>query len=368
MKPDRRDTELLRLAGKYRWLPYAGLGAYGLDALAETAAILFKTGYIGISRNKRYLKPAPKGYAYLEQAGYFYDTAARRAYAGSTTLRRRLEVSAIMLTCLRAGIDVLRDEVDALREQPVFFPAFDLRAGGVNVMSNANCAGFGHFGNTAYMLHYVSPQSAGMYLMNELSIFHRLSSVFAQSLSTPAALIFAGPGYGEIYARLHEAAPSTRHGVRGFTDFPEIFRRADLPVHLLSCDETGAMQLALMRQPDYKAKLARAAYWSGWVPHDEQIPCADGRVGDAPLVVAADMDIRRIGKVCDAARRLGKSKVMIAAFQSQLEDFLMKVFPSDGMVTHFCIDRPILDAAFQGGFSLYAGEAPDMPGAGDGRA
>ena len=315
--------------------------------------MLFKTGYISISRSKQYLKLSQKGFDYLADQGYAYDTAAKRAYVGSPTLRRRLEVSEIMLTALRAGIDVLRDHVDALRDQPVFYPAFDLRTGDINVMGNANCAGFGHWGNKAYMLHYVSPESCGMYLINELGILHKLSSVFAPNLSTPTAMILAGPSYQRVYEQLHDTKLTKRHGSRGFTDFSEIYRRADLPIHLLSNDETGAMQLALMRYPDYNEKIARVAFGKQWNPHDSQIREADGSVGGNPLVIASDMNIQRVGRVCAAARRFGKTKVMIAAFQSQMEGLLFQVFPPDGVITHLCIEQQVLDAAFST-FSLYA--------------
>jgi hypothetical protein len=362
MMLDRRDIELLRLAGKYRWLPYDSLDLFGLPGLAATAEALSINDYLSIARNRRYMTPAPRGYEYLEHERYAYDATIKRAYANSPILRRRLETSEIMLTCLRAGIDVLRDEVDALRDQPVFFPAFDFRSGDVNVMNNAACAGFGHFGGGAYMFHYAGPENGGMYLLNELGVFHRLASVFAEDLGTPLALIFAGTSYRRIHTRLFDTPLSKRHGVRGFIDFAEIYRRSELPVHLLSCDETGATQLALMRQPEYNAKIARTAYGAAWRPRDDQIPDADGSVGGNPLVIAADMDIRRAAKVIDAARRLGKAKVMIAAFQSQLDDFLMDIFPPDDMTVHFCIDRQILEAAFQNGLTLYDGAPAWTPG------
>jgi hypothetical protein len=349
---DNREIELLRLAAKYRWLPFSDLDVYSERGMKEIAKLLSKTGHIGISRNKIYIKPTPKGYSYLNDIGYPYEAPARRAYANSTTLRRRLETSEIMLTCHRAGIDTLRDDVDALADQPVFLPAFDFRTIDANVMSNAKCAGFGHFGNKAYMFHYVNEQNGGMYMINETGIFHNLSSVFSESLDKPKGGIFAGPNYREIFACLSKTDSSTSRGIMGFFSFAEVYRQTVWPIHLLSCDEVGAIQLALMRQPDYNAKIAQTAFGGDWSPPDKEIPFADGSIRGDPLVIAADMNIRRIQKVCKAIAQLGKKRVLIAAFQSQLDSLLWDIFPSCDLFKHYAIDRPVLDAAFPGEFSL----------------
>ena len=351
MMLDHRDILVLRLAGKYRWLPFDILDRYNLASLADDIAMLAKTGYLGISRNKRYVKLMPKGYEYLDEHGYNYEVPAKRAYESSITLRRRLTVSEIMLTCLRAGIDVLQDHVDALREQPVFLPAFALRLGDINVMSNASCAGFGHWGNKAFMLHYVSCCSRGMYLINELSILHKLSSVFAPGFDTPTAMIFAGSGYRTVYDQVHDTVSSGRHGGKGFYDFSEVYKRADLPIHLLACDETGAKQLALMRQTDHNNRIAHVAFGGRWRPRDEALPVADGSVDGTPLVIAADMDIQRVLKVIAMAKRLNHRVVMVAAFKEQLEALLFEILPMD-FVKALAISQPVLEAAFGNDFSL----------------
>jgi len=355
MKPDSRDIELLRLTGKFRWLPFDVLGKFGFINLPETVGMLSKLGYISISRNKRYFMPAQKGLDMLSGLGYAFDTATNRAYSGSITLRRRLDAASIMLTALRAGIDTLRDDVDSLKDQPVFLPSFAFRSASANPMSNSTCAGFGHWGNKAYMLHYISPESNGMFLMNELKTFHNLSSVFSTRLDEPEAMVFAGGSYTQVYEQITQKAQSKNHGIRGFADFADVYKRVDLPIHLLSCDEAGAVQLALMRQPAYNARLAHTAFGNRWVPRDEQIPEADGLIdGDRTLLIAADMDIRRAGRVVEDAKRLGKKGVALVAFKEQLEGLLMHLFPRNTHLVHLQIKQPVLDAAFGKGFSLYS--------------
>ena len=353
MKPDRRDLELLRLVGRYRWLPLGTFGKFGFAGIHDAIEELSKIGYISISRNKRYIMVAPKGCTLLNELGFKCDTSVKRAYENYGTLRRRLEAGSIMLTALRAGIGAQCVDVDALRNQPTFLPSFALRTAAANPMSNGTCAGFGHWGGKSYMLHYASSENKGMYLTNELKTFHNLGSVFSERLDEQEAMVFAGDSYKQAYAQIKLKAASSRHGVKGFSDFAEIYRSVDIPVHLLSCDETGAMQLALMRQPGYNARIAKAAYGERWAQRDEQIPDADGSIdGGRTLLIAADMDVRRAVRVVEDAKNLGKKGVALIAFKEQLEGLLMGLFPHDGFVTYLQIKQQVLDAAFGKGFSL----------------
>ena len=108
----------------------------------------------------------------------------------SPALRRRLEVGTVLLTCLGAGIEPAYDKVERLKRQPVFLPAFALRGGDGNLMNAASCVGFGHWGDHAYLLQYVSRQTPGFFMNNELSHLYNLASVFSERLDTPQVLLF----------------------------------------------------------------------------------------------------------------------------------------------------------------------------------
>ena len=356
MQLDGRDLTILRLAGSYRWLPYGILSQLGLISRNGEISLLVKLGLLSLSSKNRYIKLTQQGYDTLHKHGYDYDPGSKRAYANSAALRRRLEVSSVALTALRAGIDVLPDDIDALSSQPTFFPAFSLRTGGSNLMNAANCAGFGHWGDNGYMLQYVSPDSCGMYLTNELSHFHNLSPIFDSKLKTKLSMILAGSSYSDIYKQLSGNAPSSRHGKHGFHDFWDVCRKTDMPIHLLSCDGTGAMQLAIMRQPDYNARIAKAAFGGDWNQYDDNIPDADGSVNGNPLVIAADVDKHRVERICKLARSQGRSEVMIAALKNQLEDFYKPCFPKGSLITLLSIGQPVLDDAFGKGLSLFSME------------
>lgn len=76
----------------------------------------------------------------------------------------------------------------------------------------------------------------------------------------------------------------------------------------------------------------------------------------APLITAADMDIRRVRRVIADAKRFGVKEILLAAFRIQMEGLLMELFPRDGMIARLSIEQPVLDAAFGKDFSLYSME------------
>jgi len=347
---DRRDLDILRLAGKYRWLPYDILGKFGFDDLVCEIEKLALNRLVYISKN-RYINLTPKGYALLQSVGYNYSPGVKRAYAGSPTLRRRLEAAEIMLTALRAGINVYQDGTDSLRNQPMFLPAFSIQDE-TKFMSTANFAGFGHWGNKAYMLQYVGSESVGMYMSSEQMYFKNLESAFDNTLKTPSALIFAGSSYEQVYEQICDTTPSNRHGVKGFYDFWDVWQKTDMPIHLLSCDEIGAMQLAFMKEPDLNARIAKIAYGEK-LEYDTEIPESDGKVcGDATLIIAADMNMRRVFSAIESSRKMGRKEVMVVAYKEQLQSLLLHILPFNGLVKPLFIE-PMIDKVFSKELPLY---------------
>lgn len=349
---DRRDLELLHLVGRYRWLPYGRFDDYGLSGLDAAVRLLAHGGLVSISRNKEYLKLTPGGLELLDRLGYAYDAGTKKAYSGSSALRRRLEVAHIMLACLRAGIDVAPGDSLKLSRQPTYLPAFVFKKDGNHQMSSATCAAFGSFGNTGYMFHYVGPLNRGMLLTIELGYLSGLAAIFSSRIDRPRALIFSGDSYQALYRQLRNQQPSKRHGKRGFKDYWHVYRYLDLPIHLMACNEIGAMQLAIMRMPDYRSKIALTAAGYGDSP-DSDIPELDGFMNGKPLIIAVDMDIRRVLRVYHAAREQGHPEILVAALPAQIEEVLREAVPQDGAATFLKIEMPVLKAAFGKDFSLY---------------
>lgn len=358
---DRRDFGLLRLAGAYQWLPLAPLQVLSpLKQLYREAELLVAVGLLAFSRNGEYLAPSPEGYQFLVEHDLNYQPPSKRPYTNSPALRRRLAVGTILLTCLSAGIEPALDKVERLKRQPVFLPAFALRTGDGNLMNAAGCAGFGHWGDTAYMVQYVSADSLGFFMNNELAHLHNLASVFSERLDTPQALLLTGESYRSIYEVLTRQTPSQRNGKKGFVDYSQAYPRLGLPACLLSCDDTGALQLAIMRQADYHSRIAKAAFGTRWTPEDSRLPEADGQVDGNPLIIAVDMDLRRLERVCRDARQQGRKEILIAALEGQMSGLLLDFFPKDAPIRPLRINGKVLSAAF-GGECVLGDPWPDAP-------
>ena len=119
----------------------------------------------------------------------------KRPYAQSSALRRRLEVGTVLLTCLGAGIEPAYDKVDRLKTPTGFSPRFRPARRGRQSDERRQLCRFGHWGNHAYLLQYVSRQNPGFFMNNELSHLYNLASVFSERLDTPQALLLAGESY-----------------------------------------------------------------------------------------------------------------------------------------------------------------------------
>ena len=358
---DRRDFGLLRLAGAYQRLPLAPLRALSpLKQLYREAELLSALGLLVFSRSGEYLSLSPEGYQFLSTFDLNFQPPAKRPYSNSAALQRRLEVGSILLTCLSAGIEPALDKVERLKHQPVFLPAFALRTGDGNLMNAAGCAGFGHWGNTAYMVQYVSEHSAGFFMNNELAHLHNLASVFSERLDTPQALILAGESYPAVYKILTRKAPSERNGKKGYVDYSQAYPRLGIPACLLSCDDTGALQLAIMRQENFRSRIAQAAFGARWNPEDSRLPEADGHVDGNPLVIAVDMDLRRLDRICRDARQQGRKEILVAALEGQMSGLLLDCLPRDIPLRPLRINSRVLSVAF-GGKCVLGDPWPEEP-------
>ena len=100
------------------------------------------------------------------------------------------------------------------------------------------------------------------------------------------------------------------------------YRCLQLPVHLLLCDDTGAVQLQIMTVPDYRRKLTQAALKNQYRPPPKDIPAWDALFQGMPFVMAADMDLRRIDAAIQTASANNMKQIAIAALERQAESVL----------------------------------------------
>ena len=127
--------------------------------------------------------------------------------------------------------------------------------------------------------------------------------------------------------------------------YGEAYRRLRLPVHLLSCDDTGAIQLQILATPGYRPRLTQAALKSQYVPPPEGAPALDAMFQGLPFVMAADMDLRRIDAALTTAQRMGRPQIALAALKGQAESVLFSRYRDPGLARVFVLTRGALAEA-----------------------
>ena len=124
-----------------------------------------------------------------------------------------------------------------------------------------------------------------------------------------------------------------------------MYRCLQLPVHLLSCDGTGAVQLQIMAVPDYRTKLTKAALKSQYHPPTPDVPEWDAVFQGAPFVLAADMDLRRVDNAIRAAKAEGYGQIAMAALSGQAEQVLFPRYRDTGLARVFVLTAEAVEAA-----------------------
>ena len=115
-----------------------------------------------------------------------------------------------------------------------------------------------------------------------------------------------------------------------------------------------------MRQTDYHSRIAQAAFGARWVRTDPRLPEANGQVDGNPLVIAVDMDLRRLDRVCRDARQQNRKEILVAALEGQMSGLLLEHFPKGAPIRPLRINSKVLSVAF-GGECVLGDPWPEAP-------
>ena len=148
-------------------------------------------------------------------------------------IERRVRLSSLMMTASTLFITAIT------------------RSRGHNPWGSARVGAIAHLGSTYYAVHYIYSGIGRMAVNDELAAFHNHTNF---GKDTQRAFLFAGASYADIIEELkvRDEKRDTK-----LIRYSEAYRGLHYPVHLLSCDETGARQLQIMAVPDYRVKLAK---------------------------------------------------------------------------------------------------------------
>ena len=197
----------------------------------------------------------------------------------------------------------------------LFLPAITRRKG-ANPWGSTRVAAIARLGDSLYAMHYVCPGIGKVALMDELAAF---SNQTARFRDMGRAFLFAGNSYKSVLSELER--PPDKNDAKLLT-YGGAYRCLQLPVHLLSCDATGAVQLQIMAVPDYRARLTKAALKGQYHPPPDDVPEWDAMFQGVPFLMAADMDLRRINATIRAAISQGFPQIAMAALEGQAEQVL----------------------------------------------
>ncbi len=278
-----------------------------------------------------FLTLTAKGNRLLEALLSEIPKKAPKTYAEEKTLRR-VRISKLALTAYRAGFRVFSTQTeDLLRDPSLFLPGI-ARGHGSNPWSSSRIAAVARMGDTLAAVHYVCPGIGKIGLTGELTSFSNNTSRIER---TQRLIVFGGASYKDILAEL-ESLPEPQKEEEGkgngkkkqkkadgsIVSYGEAYQKIGMPVHLLPCDDTGALQLRLMSQKDYRRRLTEAALRSHYQPPPEGHPEWDAMFQGAPFVMAADMNLRRVQEAILSAQKSGLMPIAMAALKGQAEAVL----------------------------------------------
>lgn len=261
-----------------------------------------------------------------------------RAYH-APLIERRVRVSRLAVTAYQGGLDLFTLAPEEL-ENPasVFLPTIT-RSKGSNPWGSTRVATIAHLGDSFYAMHYVCPGIGKVALMDELSAF---SNQTARFRNVGRAFLFAGDSYRSVLTELER--PPDKEDAK-LLSYGGVYRCLQLPIHLLPCDSTGAVQLQIMAVPDYRTKLTKAALKSQYRPPPPDVPEWDAVFQGVPFVLAADMDLRRVDDAIRAARAQGHRQIAMAALSGQAEQVLFPRYRDAGQARVFVLTPDAIEAA-----------------------
>ena len=338
-----RDIDVLRLLC---WCQ--NIKPYELNGVSteEERENLMALGFIKIHERSNTLLLTNRGRAFIEVVLNGIVPGLSISYHDAA-IERRLRLSELVLTAYYAGVDVFTTSVGGDGGRPSLFITSITRNHGQNPWGSARVCAIVHLGETYYAAHYVCPGIGRMAVNDELAALHNHTNF---GKDTQRAFLFAGASYESV---LEELKVRERKREGKLICYSEAYRELHYPIHLLSCDETGAQQLQIMTVPGYREKLARLMLRSAYQPPPEDAPAWDGLYNGRPFVIGADMNLRRIDAAIRTARQRNCLPIALTALDGQGSAVLLRRYADPGYATVYKVTDSVLTELLGRTPSLY---------------
>ena len=333
---DTAEMELLRLAGWFKGLP-SGLSERFSSSIFSPAEIgvLEALHLLYHAPERQQYRLTPLGWDFLAEMGFPYPQDAKYVSDPIKT-RRREQTAKVMLTFHRAGFDVFGDHLGVLARSGVFLSTEamqrSLRRQNTKVWNGLRMCGVGRIGDCGCLVHFADER--GMYFAGEMTRFRQAAAGCSQTVSVYAADRYTDAAWWLI----HEPPAGEKKHKSDWTSFCTAARMTQMPLHLLECSDAGAVQLLVMGTPGYREKIARLVLESAYQPPRSDLPDTDATLDGVPLVVAMDMDVKRIQRACQMAFGAEIPKLSIVAFPEQLGT-LVELFGAVGKIEFYQVEK-----------------------------
>ena len=326
-----RDIEILKLI---RWCQFILPDDLNRISTEEERKNLADLGLIRQHNKSGALIMSKSGVLLLQSI--FGETPPKYPPSYHTAIiQRRIRLSKLALTAYSGNIDIFLARNELLSNSPSLFLSTLTRDRGSNPWGSTRVAAIAHLGDLFCAVHYVCPGIGKIALTDELTAFSNQTARFPGARRT---FLFAGESYQDILTELEANAQTDSKLI----SYGGAYRCVQLPIHLLSCDDTGAVQLQIMAQPDYRRRLAQAALKDQYQP--TEIPVWDAVFHGMPFVIAADMDLRRLDAAIQTAHSQGRKQVAIAALEAQARTVLIPRYKNTGLAKVFALNNETISA------------------------
>ena len=327
-----RDADLLRLV---YWCQYILPSDAQSISSKEEIADLVRLGLLKLHKNSGAYVITGRGILLLRDMLDGKCPEVSQSYHAAA-IERRLRLSALALTAYRAGLNLFTSSTEDLIADCSLFLTVHGRARGKNPWGSTRIAAVAHMGGLVCGFHAIYPEIGNLALTDEMGAFENNTN---HVLCESHALFFAGKSYGAVIEELKRQSRPEKQSK--LVPYREAYHSLELPIHLLSCDEVGAMQLKIMSIPHYRMKLTKAALAPHYRSPPEDAPEWDAMYGGCPVILAADMNLHRIDAGIARAKERGHARVSLLSLQEQV-GVLLSRYREDCFVGFYCLSDPAL--------------------------
>ena len=224
---------------------------------------------------------------------------------------RRARAARFALTAYWAGLTVFHTELSSLDHNAACYLTAQARTKGANPWGSTRVFAILRLGNTVCGVYYVGPG------IGKLSVFDEMNAFMNHTGSLKGvsrALIFTGESSEAIYECLGAA---DRDSEAKLVSYGDAFHRLDLPIYLIPHDQVGAWQLHIMTRTDYREQMAKLALSDYFEMPPAEHPEWDAMYKGTPLIMAADMDVKRLDAAVKSAAKDKSGPAVLVALKGQ---------------------------------------------------